>query len=118
MDLFSGCVYFIFTFERKSWLKKKTKTKKTAVILFQWQVCEKVLLQSLYLLNEPPRGKTNNVVSEQIRHKPACHREADLRLCFRLCRLLVFPWGGSNLKVCVFSQLNVSSQPDTCMCSG
>ena len=23
------------------------------------------------------------------------HREADLRLCFRLCRLLVFPWGGS-----------------------
>ena len=24
-------------------------------------------------------------------------READLRLCFRLCRLLVFPWGGSNV---------------------
>ena len=24
-----------------------------------------------------------------------CYREADLRLCFRLCRLLVFPWGGS-----------------------
>ena len=23
-------------------------------------------------LNEPPRGKTNNVVSEQVRHKPAC----------------------------------------------
>ena len=23
------------------------------------------------------------------------YREADLRLCFRLCRLLVFPWGGS-----------------------
>ena len=23
--------------------------------------------------------------------------EADLRLCFRLCRLLVFPWGGSYL---------------------
>ena len=22
--------------------------------------------------NEPPRGKTNNVVSEQVRHKPAC----------------------------------------------
>ena len=67
-------------------------------------------------------GKTNNVVSEQVRHKPACtgtkslkfrikveeelyypssenkgadqlrgYREADLRLCFRLCRLLVFP---------------------------
>ena len=24
--------------------------------------------------------------------------EADLRLCFRLCRLLVFPWGGSYKK--------------------
>ena len=23
------------------------------------------------------------------------YREADLRLCFRLYRLLVFPWGGS-----------------------
>ena len=23
------------------------------------------------------------------------YREADLRLCFRQCRLLVFPWGGS-----------------------
>ena len=22
--------------------------------------------------NEPSRGKTNNVVSEQVRHKPAC----------------------------------------------
>ena len=22
------------------------------------------------------------------------YREADLRLCFRLCRLLVYPWGG------------------------
>ena len=21
------------------------------------------------------------------------YREADLRLCFRICRLLVFPWG-------------------------
>ena len=25
------------------------------------------------------------------------YREADLRLCFRLCSLLVFPWGGSNI---------------------
>ena len=25
-------------------------------------------------INEPPRGKTNNVVSEQVRHKPACTR--------------------------------------------
>ena len=27
------------------------------------------------------------------------YREADLRLCFRLCRLLVFPRGGSNVIV-------------------
>ena len=25
------------------------------------------------------------------------YREADLRLCFRPCRLLVFPWGGSYI---------------------
>ena len=25
-----------------------------------------------HLIIEPPRGKTNNVVSEQVRHKPAC----------------------------------------------
>ena len=24
------------------------------------------------IIFEPPRGKTNNVVSEQVRHKPAC----------------------------------------------
>ena len=37
-------------------------------------------------------------------------READLRLCLRICRLLVFPWGGSNpsMKVCKFlSQQNL-----------
>ena len=27
------------------------------------------------------------------------NREADLRLCFRICRLLVFPWGGSNIAI-------------------
>ena len=25
------------------------------------------------------------------------YREADLHLCFSLCKLLVFPWGGSNI---------------------
>ena len=25
-----------------------------------------------FTINEPPRGKTNNVVSEQVRHKPTC----------------------------------------------
>ena len=27
------------------------------------------------------------------------YREADLCLCFRLCRLLVFPWGGSYIYI-------------------
>ena len=26
----------------------------------------------VYSSSEPPRGKTNNVVSEQVRHKPTC----------------------------------------------
>ena len=29
----------------------------------------------------------------------AGYREADLRLCCRICRLLVFPCGGSNVKL-------------------
>ena len=29
------------------------------------------------------------------------YREADLRLCFRLYRLLVFPWGCSNIAICI-----------------
>ena len=43
---------------------------------------------------EPPRGKTNSVVSEQVRHEAVSF--AVLRLCFRICRLLFFPWGSSN----------------------
>ena len=27
---------------------------------------------TIFLTCEPPRGKTNNVVSEQVRHKPVC----------------------------------------------
>ena len=38
------------------------------------------------------------------------YREADLRLCFRICRLLVFPWGGSNVSfLCVFKFYLVGS---------
>ena len=60
---------------------------------------------------EPSRGKTNNVNSKQVPHKPSCtskdemyypysenkgadqlrgYRKADLHLWFRICRLLVF----------------------------
>ena len=31
------------------------------------------------------------------------YREADLRLCFRLCRLLFFPLGGSYVKAVLLS---------------
>ena len=29
-------------------------------------------LAAIRVVFEPPRGKTNNVVSEQVRHKPTC----------------------------------------------
>ena len=35
--------------------------------------------------------RSENKGADQLRG----YREADLRLCFRLCRLLVFPYGGS-----------------------
>ena len=34
------------------------------------------------------------------------YREADLRLCFRICRLLVFPWSGSSI---THSVLNIGA---------
>ena len=37
------------------------------------------------------------------------YREADLRLCFRLCRLLVFPWDGSYVNGAKFLELGVVS---------
>ena len=33
---------------------------------------ERALVFMHKVTNEPPRGKTNNVVSIQVRHKPAC----------------------------------------------
>ena len=35
-------------------------------------ICLCILLIKLHLTLEPPRGKTNNVVSDQVRHKPTC----------------------------------------------
>ena len=31
-----------------------------------------VILHKIHYINEPPRGKINNVVSEQVLHKPTC----------------------------------------------
>ena len=72
-------------------------------------------------INEPRREKTSILVSDLVRHKPGCtvtedglrleildleskgivlsikrkqrrcYREANLRLCFRICKMLVFP---------------------------
>ena len=40
---------------------------------------------------EPRDEKTNVLVSDLVRHKPGCTAtEADLRLCFHICRTLVF----------------------------
>ena len=40
---------------------------------------------------------SENKGSDQLRG----YREADLGLCFRQCRLLVFPWGGSFVKLLI-----------------
>ena len=59
----------------------KLKTTKMNVMLFT-DFCQnvpkspdfptKTSKENALVLNEPPRGKTNNVVSEQVRHKPVC----------------------------------------------
>ena len=38
---------------------------------YRRKLTESVIHCSL-VSNEPPRGKTNNVVSDQVRHKPTC----------------------------------------------
>ena len=38
--------------------------------------------------------------------QPCSYCTADLRLCFRLCRLLIFPWGSSNA-LCISRSLQL-----------
>ena len=45
----------------------------------------------IYVEEELYYPSSENKGADQLRG----YREADLRLCFRICRLLVFPWGGS-----------------------
>ena len=53
----------------------------------------------------PNRSDTNRAVQAQKRARSLTL--ADLRLCFRLCRLLVFPQGGSNVQLNnIYSKLN------------
>ena len=49
----------------------------------------------IYVEEELYYPSSENKGADQLRG----YREADLRLCFRLCRLLVFPRGGSNINV-------------------
>ena len=49
-----------------------------------WKFC-------IYKVEELYYPSSENKGADQLRS----YREADLRLCFRLCRLLVFPCGGS-----------------------
>ena len=57
----------------------------------------------IYVEEELYYPRSENKGADQLRG----YREADLRLCFRLCRLLVFPRGGSfNIVI----QVRMSSQ--------
>ena len=48
------------------------KPIKSCVQMKQKSKVMRQLMQLSYSQFEPPRGKTNNVVSEQVRHKPGC----------------------------------------------
>ena len=51
--------------------KKNEKETTTATTTTKKKLVDNIVsLAGIH--NEPPRGKTNNVVSEQVRHKPAC----------------------------------------------
>ena len=38
----------------------------------------RIKVGDIWETNEPPRGKTNNVVFEQVRHKPTCSHRSRL----------------------------------------
>ena len=41
-------------------------------LFLKLQFSNNIDVSDSHIINEPPRGKTNNVVSEQVRHKPDC----------------------------------------------
>ena len=58
---------------------------------------------------------SENKGSDQLRG----YREADLLLCFRLCRLLVFTWGASfKAEICLYlgTLAHVSYEADFSLC--
>ena len=70
-------------FPNKSNTNRPVQLQKQARSLKLWSSVEK----ELYYWSSENKG------ADQLRG----YREADLRLCFRLCRLFVFPWGGSYM---------------------
>ena len=68
-------------FSNRSDINRPVQLQKQARSLKFWRYVEK----ELYYPSSKIKG------ADQLRG----YREADLRLCFRLCRLLVFPCGGS-----------------------
>ena len=70
-------------FPNRSDTNRPVQLQKQARSLKFWDYVEKELYY--------PRSE--NKGADQLRG----YCEADLRLCFRLCKLLVFPWRGSNV---------------------
>ena len=68
-------------FPNRSNTNRPVQLQKQARSLKFWSLVE----EELYYPSSENKG------ADQLRG----YREADLRLCFRQCRLLVFPWGGS-----------------------
>ena len=68
-------------FPNRSDTNRPVQLKKQARRLKFWSLVE----EELYYPSSENKG------ADKLR----VYREADLRLCFRLCTLLVFPWSGS-----------------------
>ena len=70
-------------FPNRSDTNRAVRLQKQARSLKFWRLVEEELFYP----------SSENKGADQLRG----YREADLRLCFRLCRLFVFPRGGSNV---------------------
>ena len=71
-------------FPNRSDTNRPVQAQKQARSLKSWGYVE----EELYYPSSENKG------ADQLRG----YREADLRLCFHLCRLLFFPWGGSYIQ--------------------
>ena len=86
-------------FPNRSDTNRPVQLQKQARSLKFWTLVE----EELYYPSSENKG------ADQLRS----YREADLRLCFRLCRLLVFPRGGSHDLFCKFLNLRTKTYRTT-----